>query len=209
MQGSFTIGLLEVLGYLLPGGLVLACFLSQRAPDLGNKAASVVAGQILFVAASYLLGHLLTLLSLSLAKLRAPLKWLLRVRPREERLQFYPKLRSNLRERFGYQLTKDDEYYFSLRLVSEFQPHSSQTIDRLYALTLFARNMVAALLVVAFLVLPSSLKIALIMFGFALIFFVRYYHLERATADTLLRAAYVYFCSEEEVENRRKEAKRA
>lgn len=198
MTGNFTIGLLEILAYLVPGGLALAVILHLRFPELANQAVSGIGYQIAFLACSYVMGHLLTFASVPLIRVRAILKWLVRGRPREKRISFYCDLQQRLRSVYGSNITRDDEYYFALRLVTENQPHSSQTIDRLYAMTLFSRNISLALLLIATLFLDRGVIVALSFLVIAALFFLRYTQLESTTANTVFRAAYVYLCSGEE-----------
>lgn len=61
---SFTIGLLELFAYLLPGGLVLSTIVYLSNPPLIDRILSSTPLQMAFLVGSYIIGHLLTQISL-------------------------------------------------------------------------------------------------------------------------------------------------
>lgn len=200
MGGNFTIGLLEIFAYLIPGGIALAALLYRYFPFLAERVSQGFWFQVFFLTCSYILGHLLTMISVAFPKLRGSIKKALGTKQREERLSFYPELRDELHKLFGSQITRGDEYLMALRLVAENQPKSIQEIDRLYALTLFSRNTVVSFILMASAFLTTNRAICIISVILSLSFFVRYIQLEAATANTVFRSAYVYLWTKERFE---------
>ncbi len=197
MAGNLAVSLIEILAYLIPGGLVLGTAVYLYAPALEDRLSSGALKQLVFISLSYIVGHLLTLFSILFAKLRSGVNLICGVRQREKRIPYYSYLRAKLQSFFGLSLDKDEEYYFALRLVTEYQPRASQTIDRLYALTLFARNASLAFWVIACLCVQASWIAVIAFVVLGALFFLRYIQLESAAANTVLRAAYVYLCSKD------------
>lgn len=195
MTGGFSVTLLEILAYLAPGGITLAAILYIYFPQMGGRALSGIGEQVFFLACSYVIGHLLTFISVVLRKLSTLLKKLLHRNPREKRMPFYSDLQARLKSFLCSNITRDDEYEFSLRLVIENQPHSGQTIDRLYAMTLFSRNTSLSLLLTAILFTHKDATAASLFFILSMLFFLRYIQLENITSNTVFRSAYVYLCS--------------
>jgi hypothetical protein len=195
MAGTFTIGLLEVFAYLLPGSIVCVGILYCCFPSLIDAAPDGLWEVGAFLAGAYVIGHVLTIISVGILKAREFLKRVQhrtgKGKVREQRLPFYQNLRSELRKVFGDDLARDDEYQMCLRLVTDFSPESQRDVDRLYALTLFARNGVAAFVIATAMLAFREWKVSLISFVLALLFFVRYVQLEQSTSDTVFRSAYV------------------
>src|SRR5436305_6674790 len=115
---SFTVGLLEVFAYLLPGGSVLATIIYLSNPTIINRVVSSTPLQLVFIVSSYVVGHLLTQISIILAYGRMGLKWIGVSKKREERLSFYKELQEKLMAIFGSEMTKADSYYYYLRIVT-------------------------------------------------------------------------------------------
>ncbi|MCP4546675.1 MAG: hypothetical protein GY835_09460 [bacterium] len=192
MKGSFNVGLLEIFAYLLPGGFILVLSLFRVRPQLLQE--EVSAGMIIAgLAASYIIGHVLTHVSLVVMGLRMLIQKRKAGTSREERYSFYPELQKYLMNSFGEDLSRGEEYRFCLRLVAERMPTSNQTIDRFYALTLFSRNLVVALVAAALLFSISNWIVSIISLAGAMIFFQRYVDLDKATASTVFRSAFVFF----------------
>jgi hypothetical protein len=148
-----------------------------------------------FLVGSYIIGHLLTQLSLVLAYARMGLKWFRLLKKREQRLSFHKELQEKLTAIFGSSITKQDSYYYALRLVTEHQQRTGQTIDRLYALTLFSRNTSVAFFIIATSLINQQIGWAVVFVIASFLFFIRYIQLEKSNSDTVLRAAYVYLCT--------------
>jgi hypothetical protein len=191
---SFTVSLLEIFAYLLPGGSVLAMIIYLLTPTLIDRLVSSPPLQVVFIVSSYVVGHLLTQISLILAYGRMGLKWIGISKKREERLSFQKELQEKLTAIFGSDMTKADSYYYSLRIVTEHQPRTGPTIDRLYALTLFSRNTSVAFFIMAMSLISTKLGISVLLIITSSLFFIRYIQLEKSNSDTVLRAAYVYLC---------------
>ncbi len=209
MTGSFSVTLLEILAYLIPGGLTCAAILNAFFPKIVDRTISGLGEQISFLACSYVMGHLVTFLSVVLRKISTSIRRHLHKKTREERMPFYPELLNKLHSLLGPSITKDDEYEFSLRIVIEHQPHSGQTIDRLYAMTLFSRNTSLSLLAAGILLILKDVTAAAAILVLAVIFFLRYMQLEGTTSNTVFRAAYVYLCSEKKQEGESSKASNA
>ena len=192
---SFTIGLLELFAYLLPGGLVLSTIVYLSNPPWIDRILSSTPHQMAFLVGSYIIGHLLTQLSLVLAYARMGLKWFRLLKKREQRLSFHKELQEKLTAIFGSSITKQDSYYYALRLVTEHQQRTGQTIDRLYALTLFSRNTSVAFFIIATSLINQQIGWAVVFVIASFLFFIRYIQLEKSNSDTVLRAAYVYLCT--------------
>lgn len=200
MQGNFTVGLLEIFAYLIPGGIALMALLYQYFPLLADRIQKDFWAQVIFLVCSYVFGHLLTVVSVVILKLREFVKKIRKPKGREERLSFYLDLRNELHKLFGPNITRTDEYLFALRLVTDNLPKSIQEIDRLYALTLFSRNIVVAFILTAAIFLITDMIIFVISVILSILFFVRYIELESATANTVFRSAYVYLRTKVEKE---------
>lgn len=201
---SVSVGLLELFAYLLPGGLVLATIAYLSNPAIIDRILSSTPLQLVFIVSSYLIGHLLTQISLMLAYGRMGLKLIGVSKKREERLSFHKELQEKLTTIFGSEMTKADSYYFSLRLVTEHQPRTGPTIDRLYALTLFSRNTSVAFFIIAMSLINQRIGLSALLLITSFLFFIRYVQLEKSNSDTVLRAAYVYLCTkviEKEINN--------
>jgi hypothetical protein len=192
---SFTVGLLELFAYLLPGGLVLSTIVYVSNPSVINRVLSSTPLQVAFLVGSYIIGHLLTQISIILTYARMGLKWFGFLKKRDKRLSFHKELQENLTAIFGARMTKEDSYYYSLRLVTEHQQRTSQTIDRLYALTLFSRNISIAFFIIAMSLINQKIGWAVVFVIASVLFFIRYIQLEKSNSDTVLRAAYVYLCT--------------
>jgi hypothetical protein len=194
---SFTVGLLELFAYLLPGGLVLSTLVYVSNPSVTDKILSNTSLQGVFLVGSYIIGHLLTQTSILLAYVRMGLKWLGFIKKRDKRLSFHKELQEKLTAIFGSKMTKEDSYYYSLRLVTEHQQRTSQTIDRLYALTLFSRNISVAFFIIAMSLTNQKIGWSVVFIIASFLFFIRYIQLEESNSDTVLRAAYVHLCTRE------------
>jgi hypothetical protein len=220
MSGSFTISLLEIIAYLFPGGLLLAAILYVFLPDLGRKTLEEAVYQIIFVACSYIAGHLLMLASYALSWLRERLRKSVRGKllilltgagPIEQHLFFYENLREKLKALFcGDFIRNDDVYHFSYRLITDKKLPTSQLVDRLYALMLFSRNIAVSFIVTAVIFSFLSPIVGGGLFFLAAVFFIRFVYIEKVMVDTVVRSAYLYLCSsggkeepEDDAESRR------
>jgi hypothetical protein len=213
MSGSFTIGLIEVLAYLFPGGLVLASILYGHDSDLGRRTLTETSYQVLFIACAYITGHLITLFSFVLVKLRALLKKVVKAKTIEEELFFYEPLLKRLHMLFGMRAAdntkgkrekeRDQAYLFSSRLITDNSLPASQVVDRLYALTVFSRNTSFAFGVAAVLLVTRYGDVAAGCGILAACFFLRYAQMERNLTHTVFRAAYVYLSTKRQSEEQK------
>jgi hypothetical protein len=198
MKGNFAVGLLEIVAYLIPGSVSLF-FTTQRFEitfiEVNNKTGM---SAIIFLVASYTIGHMLTQLSGILVKVRSKWQKFNNRRPCEQRLEFYPRLLIELENMFGYKMKKSEQYLFCLRLIADNMVVSNQSIDRLYALTLFCRNMIVSFLLILILYSSSDLRITVLSLLALVLFFSRYLALEESTANTVLRSAYIYLLNKQQ-----------
>jgi hypothetical protein len=187
---NFTLGLIELFAYLIPGlstvAVAAVVVFGYSADDLSVPTSMGI------LVGGYVVGHALTVLSRSLAWMRGFVKLAVRAKAREERYSFYGELQGQLRSLFGEDVTKPDEYTYCLRLVVEHCPSTTTTVDRLYALTLFSRNMTLAMTIASVLCVARSASVSFLMIVLAVLFFVRYYQFERHLESTVFRAAYVH-----------------
>jgi hypothetical protein len=196
MQGSISISLIEVFTYLFPGCVTLAALIYRFIPvdEIDNMAQRVWI-IIVFIALGYVLGHLLTMLSVYVLKLRMFItKKILKQKSRQQGLSFYPELSKSLHRVFGPTISPEDEYLLSLRLIGEYMPNSVRDIDRLYALTLFSRNLVLTFLIIALLFIVDNIVLSAVSFVLSVLFLIRYSQLEASTGSTVARSAYVLLC---------------
>ena len=105
---SFTIGLLELFAYVLPGGLVLLALVYVSNPSVIDQILSRSSLQVAFVVGSYIIGHLLTQISIILTYARMGLKWSGFLKKRDKRLSFHKELQEKLTTIFGSTMTKND-----------------------------------------------------------------------------------------------------
>jgi hypothetical protein len=144
---SFTVGLLELLGYLVPGATVAG--VAALVLDARGLSAYFATGfgSLCFLLVSYITGHVLTVVSRLLTDTRDALvkRGFLSYKPLERRYPFYPRLKAQLDHVFSGDL-HGEEFQLARVLVAERCPRSSDRIDRYFALVLLTRNMAVACL---------------------------------------------------------------
>ncbi len=193
MKGNFTLGLLEVCTYLIPGMIVLSILALIYYNDIFDQAKQTTWLAVLSIFIAYLIGHALTVVSYLLVYVRKMINKLIGCKYREPRYPYYPALRDKLRGRFGSNISRADEYLFSIRLVMESYPSAAELINRQYALSLFSRNTSMALFVVSIILIKSFYLLSMLSMSSAIVFYVRYVQFERALEATVFRMAYIYF----------------
>jgi hypothetical protein len=185
---SFTVGLLEVLGYLVPGASVVTVAIlvypSARI-DLGDPRCTLV----IYVLASYVIGHALNVLSYLLPFVRKKMKG---HPPRN--YPFFPRLQQRLVHAFGADLGPAEEYHLSQALAIEACPRSSDRIERYFALALLMRNLSVAALLSMLLTGSVGLYrwagVCAILVG---LFTYQHFQFEATRRGTLFRAAFLAF----------------
>ena len=192
MKSTFSVGLLEVFAYLVPGLIViLAIVYKYTGVDLyGDKPHTYTVLAVLTI--GYVTGHLLTLGSQLFVELRGLLKNITGVETREKRYGFYPELEKLLNSYFGYCLSRSDQYLFSVRIVAEYCSESNKAVERLYGLTLFCRNTVLALIVSSIFTFGVSPYISLGLILVAVVFFWRYTQFEKILEGSVYRSAFLW-----------------
>lgn len=191
MQGNFGVSILELIAYLVPGGIALNVII-WRFPKLLSFHSESLPTQLLMLAAAYVLGHIIAAGSEPLVRLRQLLQRLIRRPRRAARYSFYDELRRLLSGRFTFPLRRSAEFGLCLRVVEQTAQSSIAAIERLRALTLFARNMCVCFTGVALGAVLSHYMLAscVCLFG-ALALFVRYLRFEEAMASLVFESAYV------------------
>jgi hypothetical protein len=97
-----------------------------------------------------------------------------------------------LEEYLGYTPMREDHYPFSLRVVAENCAESNKSIDRLFALTLFSRNMLASFLGLSLSLLALDVQYTFACIVISIVFFYRYIQFERDLESTVFRSAFIY-----------------
>ncbi|MBI3009640.1 MAG: hypothetical protein HYY57_01465 [Candidatus Omnitrophica bacterium] len=147
MTGSFIIRLYDFLVYLLPGVLVLSASL-YGASLLIPLSALIEHKWFLpsFLLVSYLVGHPLFVLSELVSKADYWVSGRRRMTDRAiENASFYGDMVKRLEHYLGQPLKTADITGFCFRIVCEKMPACDQVVDRLLAVMLFSRSMVASL----------------------------------------------------------------
>lgn len=191
MQGSFGVSVLELIAYLVPGGIALNAIL-WRFPKTIPFRSQNLPEQLLLLATAYVLGHIIAAGSEPLVRLRQLLQRLIRRPRRAGCYAFYDELRQLLSARFAFPLRRSAEFGLCLRILEQNAQSSIAAVERLRALTLFARNMCVCLIGVAVGAAISHYILAswVCLFGsFAL--FVRYLRFEEAMSTLVFESAYV------------------
>jgi hypothetical protein len=144
---SFNVGLLEMIGYLVPGATVIGAWLwlSGELPlDQAGKLGGT-AGLGLVLLASYVLGQLLTIVS-SVIKVGPPHN------PYRERQPF----KARFEAMFGEGLPDRASYHLSRALVVHQSSALGERIERYFALIILTRNLTVACVVVTALLVRSA-----------------------------------------------------
>jgi hypothetical protein len=191
MQGSFGVSVLELIAYLVPGGIALNVLL-WRFPNAASFHSANLSEQLFLVAVAYVLGHIVAAGSEPLVKIRQMLQRITRRPQRGERYAFYDELRQLLSARFASQLTRNAEFGLCLRILEHSAQSSIVAVERLRALTLFARNMCVCFFGVAIVAAMShSITTSVVCLFGVLALFARYVRFEEATSTLVFESAYV------------------
>ena len=196
MQGSFTVGLLKIVAYLIPGVLALGTAINTYSPAVSTVVQRDFWSQIAFLGVAYIVGHILAALSAGVLRIREHMR-VFQPLPQQKRLSFFGDLRAGLPAVAGINIWRREEYILLLRVLADKWPRTSQEVKRLYALTLFCRNMAVALFVVALLVVGVNLTGAAVPLLLSVVFLYRYVQIERDLTETAFQAAYVLLHSGE------------
>ncbi len=180
---SFTVGLLEMIGYLVPGATVIGAWLwltgklpLDQAGEMGGTT-----GLVLGVLASYVLGQLLTFVS-SAIKARPP------ANPYKER----PPFTTSFKAMFGEELDEPASYHLSRALVVHESSRLSERIERYFALIILTRNLsVACVCVAALLVHSAHLGWAAGWAGAAVAFFFQHRRFAKTEGKAVFGATVV------------------
>lgn len=144
---SFNIGLLEMIGYFVPGATVLATWLWVTGALPLDPAGKLegTAGLALILLASYVLGQLLTIASS-----------VIKVSPPQNPYQSLEPFRTHFQRRFGKDLPAGASYHLARALVIHHSPGLGERVERYFALLILSRNLVMASIVVTALLVRSS-----------------------------------------------------
>jgi hypothetical protein len=153
--------------------------------DVGDGGATLT----VYLLASYVLGHALTILSRLLTWLR------IRTRGyRSRNYSFFPQLQKRLRQAFGEGLGAAEEYHLSHALAIESCPRSSERIERYFALALLMRNLACATLISALIIGSAGLYRWAGLFAILVGLFVYQHDRFEATLErTVFRTAFLVF----------------
>jgi hypothetical protein len=186
---SFTVGLLELLGYLVPGATVVGVAVLVLSGLTGGSAGGgdPTSQLIIYGIASYVTGHALTVMSRSLTWLRIKT-----MGHRARRYAFFPRLKHLLEERFGGSVGPAEEYHLCRVLVIETCPRSNERIERYFALTLLARNLtVAFVLLLLFVAWAGYYAWAGVFAAGAGLFAYQHFQFEGTLERAVFRTAFV------------------
>jgi hypothetical protein len=192
MKGSFNIGLLEVLAYLAPGLVGIVALYIFIKGSVANFSLLNDWNLIYVLIGSYIMGHLLSVISRPATLIREWIKKLGKFKKREERYYFYKNFKEALEVYLGYKPEREEHYPFSLRVVAENCAETNKTIDRLFSLTLFSRNMSVSLIILSISILEMNIYYTLACIIASIAFFYRYIQFERDLESTVFRSAFIY-----------------
>ena len=195
---SFTVGLLELLGYIVPGatvaGIATVVFNTHNASAV-SAYFSTTFGALWFLLVSYITGHLLTIVSRLLTDARSALieRGVIKRTLPEVRYSFYRRLKKELDRVFGGDVDRQ-ELDLIRGLVAERCPRLSDRIDRYFALGLLTRNMAVACFA-AFVMLEWTRHIGWgwLFFGSAVLFAFQHFRFDQTFKDAIFRAGFVAF----------------
>ncbi len=193
MQGSFSLGLIEILVSLFPGCILLFSIMYRFTSlpfDWITKNPWIIGA---FLIVGFIIGQLLVTLSSFLVNVRIfVIKKIFKQKRIGDRYPFSTELRELLEKYYRIKLSSSDEYPFSLRLTHEYMPKSSAEADRLYAITMLARNLVFVFLAISIIYIDSNWAITIASFILSILFFIRYVDVEAVTGEIVSRSAFTY-----------------
>ena len=207
MKGNFNFHLFDLLIYLLPGTIVIgACFycvgISLYQQDLISSMFDQGWLVATFFILSYIAGHILYEISAIVSKIDYHLSGKRTMTQRAiEKANFFQDLKDNLKNHLNKkELSSKEVTPFCVRIVAEKMPASNQTIDRMIAIMLFSRSMLAALLIVIISLsttLISNWSVEIIVIIISIIttiyfFFARYRSQYTAYLITCWRCVYLW-----------------
>ncbi|MGA1839060.1 MAG: hypothetical protein ACMUIU_00400 [bacterium] len=213
---DFSLSLLDFFTYLFPGALIIMCFLLNDFSLITKWQMSEIDKYIMIFILSYLIGHLLTLVSSLIPKgfdcFRGKQKQGLF---NETVISNKPKRGHKNHKRFSDEIkslkegikvyfqdvldyTGEDRQILELsrQLVLDHSPSGKEYINRLYTMSLFARNMVVACLVLS--IFFSYQKqyhnsiFVIISLTTSILFLLRYRRLSISMENAIYRAAFLF-----------------
>jgi hypothetical protein len=179
---SFNVGLLEMIGYLVPGGVAVAAWLWLQNMLPLNPAGKMggTAGLALALLASYVVGQLLTFGS-SILKFKRP------ANPYETE-----PFKSVFVAAFGKNVPDGSSYHLLRGLVVHHSKAHGERVERYFALMILTRNLTLACGgVAAVLLLSTELVWAALWAAAAIAFYVHYSRFLKTEAMAVFGAAAV------------------
>ena len=197
MKGQFSLGLLDVFGYFIPGGLLLVACLAEFYPDHFKIIGGNNGLLLLAIVSSYLIGHVIAFMSGIVTKARNLLVRMLGKNNYLEGYDFYNKLKPLLETKYAIKIDEVCAYYFSRLLIADKSPNSALIVERLHSLTHFSRNVTFSLFTIASIYAFSNTLVSVVSLLLSIVFFTRYIIIGRYATVSGLRAAYVYYINQE------------
>ena len=180
---SFTVGLLEMVGYLVPGATVVGAWLwlMGRLPPASTSEMAGPTGLALALLASYVVGQLLTFVSSILRPKRRP-------QPYINRQQF----KAPFEAMFGRDVLEGAKYHLARALVIHRSPGLAERVERYFALVILSRNLTVAFAVVAVLLVISGHRVWAVAWGAAALAFWRQHErFANTESNAVFGAAFV------------------
>ncbi|MEM3170610.1 MAG: hypothetical protein QW838_07570 [Candidatus Nitrosotenuis sp.] len=192
MNQDFSLGILDFFSYLVPGVLLLLpCFFWGFPIDPKLNLTGFDKYVVLFIG-GYIIGHLLTLVSSLIPKLNGLAKRLFKIRIPEDKSKLISNLQQELRATFNCEVNPRVALQLSMRIVSDYCPSTNETIARLYAMSLFSRNMIITSLIYSIFLFYLGWLITLVSVAISILFYLRYWRLQLALENAIYRSAFVY-----------------
>lgn len=194
MKNSLQKGLFEIFYYLIPGAILIHIALHYQLFALPFGGDTFDSNSLMAVISYYIAGQLLSILTKFIDLLHAGLKQVFKLKEAHELISFYAPLKATIAKTFITAPSEEDVYQFCMRVATEKCENSTSTIDRLLAMSLFAKNMTMTSLACGLFASLSGDTPLLILFALCfLTFLCKYYELKRDTKITVYRTAFVFF----------------
>lgn len=193
MKPEFSLTLLDVFTYLFPGALTVMPFFLFNTAYIQQWKLSEFDKYLLFFVLSYVVGHLLTLISSIIPRIFRTTKSIFKVEPSKGRKLLKEKLAGEFQEFFNYTVEPRQLLGLCRQLVLDHSSSASEFIQRLYTMSLFARNMAIVGLFYSLYFSLSQKGFALISIIISILFILRYWRLNLSIENAIYRSAFIYF----------------
>lgn len=198
---TFSLGLLELFGYLVPGGVVLTAVLlvSRDACELLDRSKDNVGIALLLLLGVFLAGHLLSIASRSLTTAK---RWLRGHRRRD--YPFYPALKRLLNEFYGIDFGEAEVFHQSRLVALRADGGQSGQVARYFAIGLLSRNLAASFAAAAGILAADGRGVltAMCVIG-GVAFAFQHYRFDGTFESTMFRTAFQTLVEADRERNRR------